>query len=422
MPPAVSTAVEEITARTNAPGFAPPVVRAPGGEPAARQSGGELRRLEVGPVIPGRARPRRHPGPALLSFLLLVILPTALAAVYYLLIASDQYVAELRFGLRTAEPPRAETAAGLPGGGPSIQSAVDSYAVAQYIASRAAVEDVGESLDLHRIFATPAGDWPARLHLPASAEELVAYWRRQVDAFFDPTNGTIIVRVRAFAPGDALQLARAVLAASEKLVNNLSARARRDALRDSEADVVTAEHRLGAALARLRNYRDSEGLIDPHKTADANTALAARLHDELALAETQLTTLKRFLGDEAPALKLLTARIAGLKAQESQVEGEAVTTARTHDQPLSRQLGSYEELESERHFAETAYQHALEALDRARIIAERQQVYLAAFVPPSMPEEARYPRRWQMVGIVFAAACVIWAIAGLIVQSVRDHL
>jgi hypothetical protein len=41
-------------------------------------------------------------------------------------------------------------------------------------------------------------------------------------------------------------------------------------------------------------------------------------------------------------------------------------------------MGSYEQLESERTFAENTYQHALQALDRSRINADRQQVYLGS--------------------------------------------
>ena len=84
-------------------------------------------------------------------------------------------------------------------------------------------------------------------------------------------------------------------------------------------------------------------------------------------------------------------------------------------------MGSYEELESERRFAETAYQHALEALDRARTNADRQQVYIADFVPPSLPEEALYPHRWCSPGIVFLASFIVWGIGGLTLRSVRDH-
>jgi capsular polysaccharide transport system permease protein len=57
-----------------------------------------------------------------------------------------------------------------------------------------------------------------------SIEGASRYWKRQVDAFFDATNGTIVVRARAFTPQDALRLAEGILASSEKLVNDLSAR------------------------------------------------------------------------------------------------------------------------------------------------------------------------------------------------------
>jgi capsular polysaccharide transport system permease protein len=217
-------------------------------------------------------------------------------------------------------------------------------------------------------------------------------------------------------------LAQAVLGSSERLVNALSERARRDALQNSEADVVAAERQLGMALAHLRDYRDKQGLIDPRKAADANAALSARLNDELAHAGANLATLRQFMAANAPAVKLLQAHIDSLKAQQSAVESEATETARSRQQTLSQLMGSYDELESERHFAEAAYQHALEALDRARINADRQQIYVADFVPPSLPEKSLYPRRWRSLGLVFGAALIIWAIGNLTVRSVRDHL
>ena len=105
---------------------------------------------------------------------------------------------------------------------------VDSYAVVQYIGSRDIIDDVSKSLDLRAMFSRPEADWPARLRLPTTIEELVRYWKGQVDGFFDVTNGTVTVKARAFTPEDALNLAQAILSSSERLVNELSARARRD--------------------------------------------------------------------------------------------------------------------------------------------------------------------------------------------------
>ena len=71
---------------------------------------------------------------------------------------------------------------------------------------------------------------------------------------------------------------------------------------------------------------------------------------------------------------MLEARAQSLQAQLRSVESEVTDTQKSQSEVLSRVMGSYERLESERSFAEKAYQHALEALDRARMNADRQQV------------------------------------------------
>jgi len=346
----------------------------------------------------------------------------ALAATYYFFVAADQYIAEFRFALRSGDPVRSEPVGLLQGTVAPTPVGLDSYVVVQYIASRDIVADLGKTLDLPEMFSRSEADWLARLDPPVPIEELVRYWKSQVDAFFDPTNGTIVVRTRAFTPQDALKLAQGILASSERLVNELSARARRDALRSSEQEVRRAERRLKTALARLREFRDKEGVIDPRKTADATIALAGRVREELVRADTELSTLRQYLRRDAPSVRMLEARIQSLEAQRRSVESEVTDTEKTRSEALSRVMGSYEQLESERTFAEKTYQHALEALDRSRANADRQQVYIADFVQPSLPEQALYPRRLRSLGAVFAIGFVVWGIGCVTVRSVRDHL
>jgi capsular polysaccharide transport system permease protein len=393
------------------------------GFPASSENGGKVAVIPKR-NFPGQAVPdtqgRRFPL-GWVAFILMVIVPGVLAGVYYFVVAADQYVAEFRFALRTAEPVRNEASTILGNAVPSLVG-VDSYAVVQYIGSRDIIDDVGKTVDLRAMFSRPEADWLVRLELPVTIEELVRYWKNQVDGFFDATNGTIVVRVRAFAPDDALILAQAVLASSERLVNDLSARARRDTLQNSEREVRRAERRLKSALAHLREFRDREGIIDPRKTADATQALAGRIRDEMVRAETELATVKHYMRGDAPSVKMLEARIQSLQTQLRSVESEVTDTERSRSEVLSRVMGTYERLESDRTFAERAYQHALEALDRSRINADRQQTYIAGFVQPNLPEEALYPRRLRAVGIVVFLCCAVWLIGALVLQTVREHL
>ncbi len=117
-------------AAANPPGEALPIPPATATGLPVHAAGGELAVLREGGAAAGRtalgrtARGRRVPL-ALLSFLLVVAVPSAAASAYYFLIAADQYVAEFRFGLRSSEPVRADTGAFLPGSAGPLQTVIE---------------------------------------------------------------------------------------------------------------------------------------------------------------------------------------------------------------------------------------------------------------------------------------------------------
>jgi capsular polysaccharide transport system permease protein len=284
------------------------------------------------------------------------------------------------------------------------------------------VDRIDPELDLRRLFSPPQADWWSRLPEPAAIETLVRYWKGQIDPVYDAANGTVTVRVRAFDPGEALRLAEAIVAACEALVNELSLRSRRDALAHANAELGQAEDRLKAVFARTRAFRDREGLIDPARTAQASEATATRLRNELIKANTDLAILKRYMREDAPSIQVLTARIQAIETQLQSLAAEMTDPGEARSDRLTRRLGDYEQIESERRFAEASYQLALRAVEQARANADRQRVFIASFVPPSLPEEPLYPRRWRTLGIVALIVSALWGIGGLAAQSVREHL
>ena len=112
-----------------------------GGGLPMRSAGRELSPAHGSRIVPwsGVAEPRPHLPLGAVAFVLMVVLPMTFAGIYYFFIASDQYVAEFRFGLRSAEPVRSEPGMLLQIGVAPSQIGLDSYVVVQYIASRAIV-------------------------------------------------------------------------------------------------------------------------------------------------------------------------------------------------------------------------------------------------------------------------------------------
>jgi capsular polysaccharide transport system permease protein len=181
------------------------------------------------------------------------------AAVYLFTIAADQYVSEFRFSLSSIDPPRLDPLSLLAGNASHSPAALESQIVVQYMSSRAIVDQLDASLDLRRMFSPPDADWWARLPRPTSVEALVLYWRGQVDPFYDPANGTVVVRARAFTPPEALQLAQAIVAASDGWSMICRREHQHDTVRNAEAEVTQAETRLKAVLGEIRAFRDRGG-------------------------------------------------------------------------------------------------------------------------------------------------------------------
>lgn len=366
----------------------------------------------------------------LISFLACVVVPAAIAQIYVVFIASDQYVAEARAVVRSAEQESAvqsAMASSGSGGASGATSAIslstvgpNAYVVTHYIRSRAVVDDLGKVVDLRAIFRRPEADFWARLENNATVEELVDYWKKMVTTYVDGPSGIVTIKVRAFRPDDARALAAEILKLSEKLVNDMSDRARRDAMQFAEGEVRRAEARVRTALVDMRRYRDDEGLIDPVKTADEISKLLLQLLGEKIKLESDLFVASRSLARNAPSIQNMTARLEITDVQIAKLKDQLAGDT-PEVRTVATKLSRFEELEVQRQFAEKLYTMAQEGLERARMTAERQAVYLTVFVPPSLPEYAEFPRRVAMSILIPVALLVVWSIVALMWASVEDH-
>ncbi len=162
-----------------------------------RSAGHELAAAHGRRLVPwsGVAKPRPHLPLGAVAFVLMVALPMAFAGIYYFFIAADQYVAEFRFGLRSAEPVRIDPGVLLQAGAAPSQIGLDSYVVVQYIASRAIVDDLSRTLDLQHF------NWYVReLHSSKSASATVEpLGHLRFSLIFPPAAAFVITNKRAQA-------------------------------------------------------------------------------------------------------------------------------------------------------------------------------------------------------------------------------
>src|SRR5690606_7495746 len=129
-------------------------------------------------------------------------------------------------------------------------------------------------------------------------------------------------------------------------------RAQRDSVRFAEAEVERAQDRLKSVQARMTEYRNRAGVINPTASVIAsNSTLVQTLQGNLVQLQTQLDTLTRQnLNANAPAIVTLNNQIRSVKERLQITEG-AVGKSRDGT-PLSTVMGEYEQLDLERQFAQ----------------------------------------------------------------------
>jgi capsule polysaccharide export protein KpsE/RkpR len=144
-----------------------------------------------------RAARRRRARKVGLSLLAWVGLPTLLAAVYYGLLASDEFTSSATLMLRG-------------------QSS-DAVLVNEFLQSQELYSTLDADGVLSRHYAE-RGDWVGGLSPSAGRESRVAHLQRQVSVRLEPATGVLRIGVRAYSGDAAQRLAQALVGAAERVL------------------------------------------------------------------------------------------------------------------------------------------------------------------------------------------------------------
>jgi capsular polysaccharide transport system permease protein len=349
--------------------------------------------------------------------LVFVGIPMLLFLVYYGVMASDMYISESRFSLRSSE------------GGTSVEwlalfgqsaggTGTDAHVVLNYIESSALLSELDRDLDLKGHYQNPAADVFTRLKSNPTREEFNSYFLKQINIKYEQGSGILQLHVRAFSPEFAQQICDAILGKSEALINRLRERSIEDSLDLTREEVARAEKRLMNSRQELRAFRQEHNLLDPLAQAGAAQGLVAEFEVTTAKVRAELAEARSYMQESS-------ARIVGLKAKiqalEEQIGTEKVRLTGEDKATINSLAADYEELTVEHGFAQKQYLSAMSSLEAARIRTESQSRYLVAFVKPTLPEQAMWPRRTYSIVISFAGILLLYGLGSLIGAAVREH-
>ena len=352
-------------------------------------------------------------------FWLTVILPTAFSTVYFGGVASDIYISESSFVVRSPKNQASLTGFGalLQGSGFS-RSQDDSYTVQEYMRSRTALEQLQQELPV-KSFYDSQGDILSRFNgfkLNDSQEAFFRYFKDRLSIDLDSVSGIATLRVRAFKPEEGQQINQKLLNLGEELINRLNERARKDTLEYAEQAVENAEKNVNDTAEALSKYRIKNKIFDLPAQSGVQLSLISTLKSELIRVETQLAQLVSITPDnpQVPALEMRQ------KSLRKEIEQQSKNLSGSNNS-IATQTAEYQRLVLANELAQQQLTAAMTSLQNTRGEADRQQLYLEVINKPSQPDWALEPHRLYNILATFIIGLMLYGVLSLLIASIREH-
>lgn len=355
-----------------------------------------------------------------LPFFATVFAPVTLALLYYGMLASDVYVSESSFVVKSLDRKAPVGIGSLLGNVAGLTSSSDDvYAVQDYATSRDALNalNAGDLVrDTYSRSEISLIDRFDPLGLSGTREDLYQYFRKHVEVQTDNRSTMTKIRVRAYRSGDARLINSKLVALSEGLVNQLNTRAQTDLVNQALENQRNAETRANDAALALSAYRIRNRIVDPEKQSALQLQLASKLQDDLIANQAQLDQI-RSIAPSSSQVAALEARITSLKRQIAGQVGEVTGGSSS----FAGVTPAYQRLVLESQLADKLLASAISATQDAREEASRKRVYLEVVVKPGQPDYPAEPHRLRNIMAVLVIGLMLWGVTSMLVAGVREH-
>ena len=299
-------------------------------------------------------------------------IPLLAILAYIALIATPLYQGEAVFTVQTSAEAPASATGGLLGLGLSAPGVADAFKAREFILSRPMMDDMEKRYGFMSHFASPAMDPLQRFRSPLGLNrDPLAYYQKRVRVSVDTQEGMLRLYVQARTPEDAKKFGDAILAASERHVNEFSDRMTEDQVTALTNDVQKAEREVADARRGLAVVQARRGDLNPEQTATAIYQLISNLELQLAEAQRERNALLDQGLTNSPLLPRLSTRVQELRAQIGQ---QRQRLANPGGGSLVRTVNEFETASSRKAIAEARYNTTLNTLQQAylKILGERR--------------------------------------------------
>lgn len=340
-------------------------------------------------------------------------------SLYWSFWASDRYVSEANVVLESPQVsmPNLDVSSLLTGGGSS--NSQDMLLLRDYLLSTDMLKYLIENADFRKHYAGSGADFFTRLRdEDAPLEKLHEYYLKRISVELDSYAGVLRIKVEAFTPDKAHQIASLLLSQGETQMNLLGQRLAQEQVEFLEQQVVVLEKRFNASREALLSYQNENGLVSPSATVESLSTVVATLEGQLASLKARRSALSSYQSKRSPEVVRINSEIEALN---DQIVSERNRLARQGGDALNTISSKYQTLQLKAEFAQQSYSGALSALETTRIEAARKLKTLSILQTPNRAQYSALPKRVYnsvVFGIVLLFMCLI---VSIVISIVKDH-
>lgn len=369
--------------------------------------------------ILGRLQRKTTPKGFRRSIIVIAVIASLTAAVYWIFIASNRYVSEAHVIIQRTDLD-SNHSMDFPSllGGTSINRA-DQLLLRDHLLSVDMLRKLDAALNLRAHYSDPERDPFSRLWFAnASMEWFHRHYLSRVNVEFDDYAGILIIKSQSYDPGLAKAITSLLVQEGEGFMNGMAHNLAQDQVSFLEKQVAQMKERVMQARQKLLAYQDKKGLLSPQATTENIADIIAKLEAQRTVLETQYRALAAYL---VPGHANITQLKQQISAVENQITQEKAKLVSSGGKKLNRSVEEFQRLEMEAAFAQDIYKTALVALEKGRIEAIRTIKKVSVLQSPTQPEYALEPRRFYNTLVFMLVTLLLAGVAHLIAAIVQDH-
>lgn len=354
------------------------------------------------------------------SVLLIILFSSALAILYWSIIASDRYISEAHILIEKTDLASGQSVdIGSLLGSINASNQPDQLLLRDYLLSVDILKKLDAALQLKAHYSDEQHDIISRLWLSEETiEKFYKYYLTRVSVEFDDYAGVLVIKAQAYDAKKARAITSFLVKEGEYFMNELARDLAREQVNFLEKEVDKIAERTKQARQAVLNFQNKNNLVSPQDTATNVVGIINAMEAQASTLKTNRDAMLGYLMPNSPNIIELNLQISSIEKQIAQEKAKLTSTSR---KTLNRTVEEYQILQMSAEFAQDIYKTALVALEKGRIDASRTLKKVSVLQKPTEAEDSLEPRRLYNSIVSILVILMIVGIVHLLAAIVRDH-